>query len=444
VPSSTTPILEKHRLTSTKIVERLRLQVLSGPDHGASWEGLQEEATLGTAAESDLVLTDPAVAPRHCMVQRAPGGVRVMDLGGAILHGAVRVHDVIAPGPLDLTLGASCVRVERVPLESEHRLSPLIRFGRLEGASDAMRELFAALERLADTDLAVLVEGETGSGKDLAVRAIHQKSARAAGPFVVVDCSAISRNLMESELFGHERGAFTDAAQDRRGALRAADRGTLVLDEISALPLDLQLRLLRVLETQRLRAVGSDRFVPVDVRLLATSGRNLMQEVREGRFRTDLYYRLAVAVVRLPPLRTRMEDLPLLVTTILGELNHRRVARGLPRYPLLPPAAMDFLLRHDYPGNVRELRNRVERLTVLGMDEPEAPEVPEVSAAEDDGVRVDLPFHSAKERWHNAFEKAYLTNLLATHQQNISAVAQASGIHRRHLQRLMLKHSLRA
>ncbi|MBI5517753.1 MAG: sigma 54-dependent Fis family transcriptional regulator [Deltaproteobacteria bacterium] len=423
--------------------------VLGGPDQGAVWEGLQDEALLGTDPSSDLCLTDPTVAPTHCQVQRTAGGLRVLDLGGAVYHRAVRVHDVIGRSPLDLTLGGSCVRAELVPLAVEHRLSPRIRFGRLEGASDAMRELFAVLERLAGADVPVLLEGETGTGKDLAAQALHQNSARASGPFVALDCGASPKGLIESELFGHEKGAFTDAVQERRGALRAADRGTLLLDEVGELPLELQSRLLRVLETRKVRAVGSDRFQTVDVRVLAATGRNMIQEVRAGRFRSDLYYRLAVAVVKLPPLRARLEDLPLLVTSVLEELNRRRLSRGLPRYPLLPAAAMDFLLHHDYPGNVRELRNCVERLAVLGLDEPEVPGDPEgpsapVPGAPEEGmVRTDLPFHSAKELWHDAFEKAYLTSLLAAHRDNISAVAKASGVHRRHLQRLMLKHHLR-
>jgi two-component system, NtrC family, response regulator GlrR len=297
------------------------------------------------------------------------------------------------------------------------------------------------LERVAATDATVLLLGETGTGKELAAESIHRESSRANGPFIIVDCGAIPSELLESELFGHERGAFTGALRSREGAFSAAAGGTIFLDEIGELPRDLQPKLLRALSRRAVKPVGGEAYVDVDVRVIAATNRDLRQEVNVDRFRGDLYYRLAVVEVRLPPLRDRLDDLPILVETMLRESR----ATPIETSRLLAAPFLAQLREHRWPGNVRELRNAIDRALALGPWEPE----PSAKTTEPPGglsgppIDLSRPFKEARDDWTATFERAYLAALLVEHGGNIRAAARAAGIDRVHLYRLLARHGLR-
>ncbi|HVT08416.1 MAG TPA: sigma-54 dependent transcriptional regulator [Polyangia bacterium] len=320
---------------------------------------------------------------------------------------------------------------------SERPVSDVTAFGELIARSQVMRDLFSRLRRLAERETTLLVEGESGTGKELVARAVHMASPRRSKPFIVVDCSAIPRNLIEAELFGHARGAFTGATQAHPGKFVAADGGTVFLDEIGELELDLQPRLLRVLERREVCPVGGTTPVPIDVRVISATNRNLRQELRRGAFREDLFYRLAVASVKMPPLRERTEDISVLIDTFLA----RHAARdGQPHE--IDAATRRRLCAQPWPGNVRQLRNAVEELVALGED----------WVADDDRAGSHAPagpadplglFKEEKARVLAAFEERYLTALLARHNNNITASAAAAGLDRVHLLRLLDKHNLR-
>lgn len=442
--SSPTQLIERNGRTVARRIHKVRVTVLEGPDRGTTFEGAQDEIRIGGAEDADLCLRDPSVSRRHATLRLTPEGIRITDLGSTngTFMGDVRVYDAVLAGPRELSFGNSRVRVEALGDSIEREVSAGVRFGRLVGTSVAMREVFAILERIATSDVIVLVEGETGTGKELVADALHRQGPRAGGPFIAVDCGAIPKEVLEAEIFGAE--ATAEGQRPRQGALRAAEGGTLFLDEVVELPLELQAKLLRAIESREFRPVGADRPVPFDVRIVVATTRNLPREVKEDRFRQDLYYRLAAVTVRLPPLRSRLEDVPILVDTILDDLNRRRRAQGLEPYPGLDQRAMELLSHYEFPGNVRELRNLVERFAVLGPDAGALSRNTlggeRVAGHE---IRTDLPFHDAKEIWTEIFETAYLTRLLAAHNHNVSAAARASGIDRRHLQRLMVKHDLR-
>ena len=272
-----------------------------------------------------------------------------------------------------IVLGAAPIVFEVTSEGAEVVLSGKRAFGGLIGSSPSMREIFSLLERVAPTDFTVLIEGESGTGKELVAEAIHASSARAEGPLVVVDCSAIARDLIASELFGHTKGAFTGAAGARKGAFEAARGGTLFLDELGELPLDLQPKLLRALESREVKPVGANDTIKTDVRIVAATNRTLAHEVRAGSFREDLYYRFAVIRVALPPLRERPEDIEPLVEHFL------RGARKLTGRESVEISykTMDKLKRHKWPGNVRELKNFVERAVFARLRRRDRDQVPE-------------------------------------------------------------------
>ncbi len=302
-----------------------------------------------------------------------------------------------------------------------------------------MRQLFAQLSAVADSDAPVLLEGETGTGKDLTAQAIHEASARAKEPLCVFDCGAIADSLIEAELFGYERGAFTGANAARVGLAESADGGTLLLDEIGELPLALQPKLLRLLESKTVRRVGSNASRPVDLRIIAATNRVLKHEVEAGRFRQDLYFRLSTLRIRLPSLRERAEDIPGLVDHLLAK------AKSSTRFHSLPEGTQHMLLSHHWPGNVRELRNVIERLVVF----PSAPleQLFEDGAgphANKQPVKLDLnqPLLDARREVEEAFEKRYLEELLRT-TENMSAAARRAGISRPFLYRLLARYGLK-
>jgi DNA-binding NtrC family response regulator len=305
-----------------------------------------------------------------------------------------------------------------------------------------MRRIFAVLPKLAASESTVLLEGETGTGKGLLAEALHQHSARADGPFMVLDCSAIPPTLVEAELFGHARGAFTGAHAARPGAFEAAAGGTLFLDEIGELPLDMQPKLLRALEHRTIRRIGSTETIRLDVRVIAASNRDLRQEVNRGRFRSDLFYRLNVVRIRIPPLRERRDDIPFLVAHFYEQFA--------PTGDSSPPAALiTSLAQQDWPGNVRELRSAVERAVL--MDDPEIwRELASVDAGDDDAGEIagrfdpTVSFRVAKERAMAHWERGYVQSLVRLTPGNLSAAARAARMDRNYLRELVRKHGIAA
>jgi transcriptional regulator with GAF, ATPase, and Fis domain len=319
-----------------------------------------------------------------------------------------------------------------------HATPPRERFGRVLGRSAAMREVFADLERIAVTDLTLLVEGETGTGKDLVAESVHHASARAAGPYVVFDCGAVVPTLVESELFGHERGAFTGATGARAGVFEQAHGGTLFLDEIGELPRGLQPKLLRVLERREVRRVGSSRTIALDVRVIAATNRDTWAEVVRGQFREDLFFRISSSHVVVPPLRDRLDDLPLLLEHFLA-MEFPGRAR-----PEVPAHLWTLLRAHPWPGNVRELRNIAQALAhtpdrlvrLLARSAVTAP-VAAPTLAEVQGVQ---PLRIARRQANDQFERSYLETLLAATEGNVSRAAARAEVSRQMLQKLMRKH----
>ncbi|HEX3905423.1 MAG TPA: sigma-54 dependent transcriptional regulator [Polyangia bacterium] len=316
------------------------------------------------------------------------------------------------------------------------------RFGRMIGRSSAMQVVFDVLGKAASSDATILLEGETGTGKEVSAEAIHLGSPRKDKPFLVVDCGAMPPQLLESELFGHERGAFTGAVSSRQGVFEAAAGGTVFLDEIGELSIDLQPKLLRVLERREVRRVGTNNHFPVNVRLVAATNRSLRDQVAAQKFRSDLYYRLAVVEVKLPPLRERLSDLPLLVDHVVRAFAGVDPATAA---KVRAPEFLDALGRHTWPGNIRELRNYLERCVALRDFSPPRSvtgSMPAVAGPES-AVNVGQPLREAREAWVSAFERRYLEELLRQHENRVSAAARAAGVDRIYFYRLLWKHGLR-
>jgi transcriptional regulator with GAF, ATPase, and Fis domain len=310
------------------------------------------------------------------------------------------------------------------------------------GKSPAMREIFGLIERIAPTDATVLIEGETGTGKDMIARTLHELSPRAGKPFVVVDCGAVAGTLIESELFGHEKGAFTGAHSARQGAFELASGGTVFLDELGELSLDLQPKLLRVLEQRELRRVGGTKTLKVDLRVIAATRKDLRSEVEKGKFREDLYFRLNVVPITAPSLRERREDIPLLIDHILEKLAPDTGAQ-------LAESTRAALMGHDWPGNVRELRNVLERALALGADPGMlvAPLGTETGASRGPlGGAVEfepgVSFRDTKEKWNEVFERRYLGWLIKRADGNISKAARDADMDRKYLHKLLRKYGI--
>jgi len=421
------------------------LQVLSQPGATtlASVALGARPIVVGAHASCDLILTDPQVSRRHAEVAVVPDGIRIKDLGstnGTWWQGT-KVGELVVPPGATVKFGGTSVRLAATDAPS---LPPSDRdhFGAMAGTSLAMRELFAVLDMASPTDATVLIEGESGTGKELAAKAIHDASNRAKGPFVTVDCSAIAENLIDSHLFGHVRGAFTGADRDRKGAFVEATGGTLVLDELGELPLAAQAKLLRALEAQTVQPVGADRPVTVDTRVIAATHRDLSRMVAAKEFRFDLFYRLAVVHVALPPLRDRLEDLPHLIATLYAR-------RGIAPGPI-DGENLERMRRHAWPGNVRELRNVLERAWALSGPNAAFRDLRlwlDTGSAQGHGqlaevVDTALPFKEAKERWNDQFEKRYVASVFASNASNVTRAAEHAGLSRRHFRELLYKHGI--
>jgi DNA-binding NtrC family response regulator len=367
---------------------------------------------VGADPRNDLALDDPAVSGQHLELEVTPDGYRISDLdssNGTFLDG-LRLGTVTIQDPVWLTLGGTRLSITPLGEEVEVEALPATSMGPLVGRSLAMRELFAQMQALAASDCSVLLEGETGVGKELVARTLHQRSPRASGPFVVVACGGLSAELIEDELFGHVRGAFSGADTNRAGVLEQARGGSVLLDDIDDLPLPMQAKLLGAIDRRRVQPIGGTPRA-IDVRILATSQRDLAREVNQRRFRADLFYRLAVVRLRVPPLRERREDIPLLAAAFLEGAEP------------LSAVALAQLASHPWRGNVRQLRNTVERaLLKLPTDDPEEPP-------------ADESLFRSRARALFEFERQYFARLLEDCAGNVRAVARAAQMDRRQLQR---------
>ena len=415
----------------------LRIDVVAGPNAGQSATLPGPEVRIGSGRGVDLVLLDPTVSRHHLTLRAETTGIRVIDAGsrnGTTVDG-LRVVDAYARQDSLIAVGGSTLRLHVTADVVELPLSSRESFGGLIGRSIPMRRVFTVLERVAPCDDTVLIEGETGTGKELAAEAIHEESQRAPGPFVVFDCSAVAANLIETELFGHVRGAFTGAIADRVGAFESADGGTLFLDEIGELPLELQPKLLRAIERFEIRPVGSSLPRRVDVRIVAATNRNLAEESSRGRFREDLFYRLAVVRITLPPLRERAEDIPLLAQHFASARDRRGGADHV-----LSHEALEALSLRAWPGNVRELRNAIARTLRLGGPGPVdgAPESLPPSR-----IDFNVPLMVARDRLCADFEEAYLREALRRANGNATRAAELAGVNRKFMQRAIKRYGLR-
>ncbi len=423
-----------------QVITTLRVSVVDGPDKG-KFATSNDVLSIGTAKDNGLAIGDFTVSRYHLEVTVKPNGLAVADLGSTngtyVGTGAqVRIERVVVqPGAL-IKLGGTTIRLEdagrrTVKLDGRsHELAGML------ARSPGMVQLFSDIERVAATPTSVLVVGESGTGKERVAEAIHQRSPRAKGPLVTIDCGALASSLLASELFGHERGAFTGADRVHVGAFERAEGGTVFLDEIGELPVADQVTLLGVLERKRFRRVGGSSEIELDARVVAATNRDLRTEVNTGRFRHDLYHRLAVVVLRLPPLRERSEDITMLIEHFAKELG----AEG----PIESVFDADTLARwskHPWPGNIRELRNAVEATLVVGSlallgDERPIDRVP----AGDEPVG---PYKDVRAIVVGDFERNYLTRLLAQAEGNVSQAARIAKMDRSHLIDLLRRHQLK-
>jgi len=427
-------------------IRALTLEVMGGPDQGKSYTADAETVTVGTAESNDLRLTDPTVSRYHLELSRRGDRVAVADLGstnGTAVGPALLERGTVAPGTL-LTLGRTSLRVGDGPTRtlSLHESGAL---GPLRGQSAPMRRLMAQILRLAQTDASVLLQGESGTGKELIARALHDQSPRAHKPFVTLDCGVISPGLVASELFGHERGAFTGADRRHIGVFERAQGGTLFLDEIGELSSALQTALLGVLERRRFCRLGGTEELSVDVRVVSATHRDLRSEVNANTFRLDLYYRLAVVRLEVPPLRQRVDDIPPLVEHFLHEAGYAG-----PMGALVPPPLMATLQAHRWPGNVRELRNYVE--AIIAMGEPPSLEQavggpgaahPPAPAAPSVPLPLERSYREARQKVLEDFEVQFLKALMERAGNNVSMAARLAQMDRSYLIDLLHRHQLR-
>jgi DNA-binding NtrC family response regulator len=403
-------------------VRSATIEVLRGPDAGVTARIAQPTFIVGTGAEADLTLADPAVSRAHLRLSLAPSGVDVRDYGSknGTWLGGVRIERATLAADATITVGATALLVCLDSLDL-----PVVEgesFGGAIGRSVAMRHLFAILARAAQTESTVLLEGETGVGKEVLARAIHETSPRRDQPFVAVDCGAIPAGLIESELFGHERGAFTGASQRRDGVFQQAQGGTLFLDEIGELPLDLQPKLLRALEQREVRPVGGQAAHRVDVRIIAATNRRLAEATEGDSFRRDLYYRLAIVRVTVPSLRDRPDDIVPLATAFFRRLKRAPDAE-------LPPDLAAMFTAYAWPGNVRELRNVVERYALLDVRDAGTlfDVAPRVGDASD---LTHLHFREAREIAIDRFERDYTERVLERASGVVVRAAELAGVAR--------------
>ncbi len=445
-------------------LRKSKVVIASGDDSGKEFELTKPRIGGGRSIINDIPIADKAVSGTHFEIIGEDDGYRLIDLNSTngTFVGELRIKEVFLRPGLTFRVGHTELRFQPLQDVVEIALSQKDNFGEVIGSSVKMREIFATLEKVAPSDLTVMLTGETGTGKELVARGIHDVSTRVKKPFVVLDCGAIPRELIESTLFGHEKGAFTGAVGQHKGCFEQAHGGTIFLDEIGELDIGLQPKLLRVLENRELKRVGGDKTIKVDVRVLAATNRDLRKMVNQGTFREDLYFRLSVIHIENPPLRERKEDIPQLVHHFLGEVGAKR---GITLN--ISVDAMSSLVSHDWPGNVRELRNTIERagslcdgptisrpdLSVFGRDSLALMSSPLTHDKPDSGgdgagtikaafLAPGVSFKEGKQQVLDDFEKQYLAEILKRNKGNITRSAQEAGLTRYHLRELLKRHDL--
>ncbi|AKF08482.1 sigma 54-interacting transcriptional regulator [Sandaracinus amylolyticus] len=465
IPASATKITYIDGRPATITLRRCKLVVAR---EGQVEERLfdKDVVNIGAMEDNDLVLEDETVSRNHCRIFVEGDQYLIQDLdstNGTFVN-RVRIREAWLRPDVVITLGKTEIRFQ--PFDERVRIVPTEtdRYGEIIGRDRKMREIYAILEKIAPTDATVVIEGETGTGKDVVARTIHGASKREGGPFMVFDCGAVPENLIESELFGHEKGSFTGAHQTRQGVFEMANGGTVFLDELGELQLDLQPKLLRVLEQREVKRIGGTKPIKVDVRIVAATNRNLEEEVRAGRFREDLFYRLTVVRLVLPPLRERRDDVKLLARHFLDHGHFNKDREGHRRVTQFAPGVLDRLSQYDWPGNVRELHNVIERAVSFSeSDTVELADVPEhiawprgVPRDNDSETDVSIPlpdfraselegtFKDAKERWVASFERDYIAGLLKKNNGNISHAAREAEIDRKYFRKLMKKYGITA
>ncbi len=427
-----------HKRAVEQVVTTLRVEVVDGPDRGKHATSTADLA-VGTAKDNDLVVADFTVSRFHLEVSVRPGGVLVTDLGSTngTYVGGVRIERAIVPPGTLLKLGGTTIRFDDAVRRTVKVEESARELAGMLARTPQMLKLFADVERVAPTPTSVLVVGESGTGKERVAEALHARSPRASEPFVTIDCGALASTLLSSELFGHERGAFTGADRTYIGAFERAQGGTVFLDEIGELPAADQVALLGVLERRRFRRVGGTQEIELGARVIAATNRDLRSEVNNGRFRHDLYHRLAVVVLKLPPLRERSEDVPMLVEHFARELGADGTIEEL-----FGAEQLARWTRHPWPGNVRELRNAVEAALVVG---PQLTgEMPAQPAAVDDPSAPLAPYKDARAQVVGEFERSYLTRLMNEAGGNVSKAARAARMDRSHLIDLLHRHGLKS
>jgi DNA-binding NtrC family response regulator len=434
-------------------LRKCQLVVAEGKNRGNKITLNKNLIKVGKRESNDLVLADKAVSRNHFEIEYQSDSFLLRDLGstnGTYLNGSRVKEAYLSPGDI---IKVGNTMVEFVAFDEKVQIEPSIKeeFGDMVGKSRKMRQIFSILEKIAPTQATVVIEGETGTGKDLVARAIHEHSARKQKPFVVFDCSAVAPNLIESELFGHEKGSFTGAVKARAGVFEAAMGGTVFLDEIGELTAELQPKLLRALEQREIKRVGANTPVKIDVRVICATNRNLRKEVDEGRFREDLYYRLSVVKVSLPSLRERPEDIPIIIERFLSRGRYNRLPDDSLKVTRVEDDALKALARFEWPGNVRELSNVVERaVSFVEGDTISKSHLDFIFAEMSHGeertermvVDADLPFKDAKQQVVESFEKEYLVELMKHYGGNLSKAAREAKIDRKHLRNLLKKYNI--
>ena len=403
-----------------------------------------EPSVLGRDPACQLVIDETGISSMHAELVATPRGVRLRDLGSknGTWVGDLRITEAFLTASTSFWIGRTEMRFEARKAEKVD-LPDIEKFGPLYGTSAPMRDLFRRLQKGGPTELTVLIQGETGTGKELVAQAVHHASTRKNGPFVVVDCGAIAPTLAEATLFGHERGAFTGATSSRESPFVEANGGTIFLDELGELPLDVQPKLLRALAERRVKPVGSNTYVDFDARVVAATRRDLESAVNTGTFRSDLYFRLAQVRAFVPPLRQRLEDVPGLIRHILEQHGAKGAWRRVSR------STLDRLLRYDWPGNVRELRNAVAVSLALAEEgEPlDIAAAVGLKASKPKGKLVEASairaYHDAKRDALNQFERAYFKQLVDATNGNVAEISRRTGLQRTHVRKYLRLHGLR-
>lgn len=450
-----TAIIETGENRDLVSLRRYQLNVIGEGGNRRRFElGKKKIIKVGKKSDNDIVINDKTVSRNHMEIHLTEDNsylLRDLNSTNGTMINQIKVKEAfLSPGDL-VEIGTTKIEFQTFDEKVQIEPSNKNEFGDMVGRSRKMRQIFGVLEKISPSQATVIIDGETGTGKELVAKAIHKNSLRQDKPFIVFDCSSVAPNLIESELFGHTKGSFTGAIKDRMGAFEAAGGGTIFLDEIGELSLDLQPKLLRALEQREIKRVGSTTPVKLDVRVICATNRNLKEEVEKGTFREDLFYRLSVVKIRLPPLRERLEDIPLIVEAILKHARYNLKPDGSFYVMRVEDDALKALQRYQWPGNVRELNNIIERAVSFsehGVIKGAHLQYvfSEVESGEESTVRMNfdssLPFKDAKQQVVESFEKEYLQGLLEKNKGNVSKAAREAKIDRKHLRNLLIKYEL--